>query len=255
MVKATSISSWNGYLLQRWRNDCVKNSLRWDACAITWGQSDIHGAATSGSMAYSTRVCVDVQASVTTTDHSSVWGIWWTRPSLTIVGVIAGPALLRGPEGVLAPVPVSCHCRCDWGRELAGWPIQLPSRPDPGLWVGPPQHLPHQWSSRACEGNQSHGISMTQGNKMTSKIWLSEDPVLIMLAGARGLQPDQWLIAMNICKESCLGGNARYREASNVTTINKHVKQRQENRGVEWYILCGTRGLTAGTGEREASSW
>lgn len=38
-----------------------------------------------------------------------------------------------------------------WVWRARGWPAWMPSGPDPGLWVGLPQHWPHRWTAGACE--------------------------------------------------------------------------------------------------------
>lgn len=112
------ISSWNGYLLHRWRNDCSEEQpdvMKPSWCL--WGRHIWVLALQHHSLCW-------CPGHVTI----NVWGICWSCSSLALASVIAGPALLLGPEWVLDPVPLSCRCRCEWGKELAGW--QLSYHPD-----------------------------------------------------------------------------------------------------------------------------
>jgi hypothetical protein len=75
--------------------------------------------------------------------------------------------------------------------------------PDSGLWVDVSQHLPHHELLEHMKGPvlqiQSCRIPMTQGNNRISQKSPCEDPVLIHVAEAKSLEPDQWLIAMKSC--------------------------------------------------------
>jgi hypothetical protein len=122
-------------------------------------------------------------------------------PSPPMSGRRAGSGTMRVGELALSlagrPSTSSWHqgrtdpgCRgCWWAglkgvrvREQASWPAQKPLRPDPGLWLGPRQHLFHRWAVGLHEGTsptESYRISMTQGNNRIFKRSPSEVQVLI----------------------------------------------------------------------------
>ena len=80
--------------------------------------------------------------------------------------------------------------------------------PDPELWVGPPQSLYYLQMVGICEKispavpkqQDLHDARQQQDNWEESQ-WRSN---IDNVAKARDLKPDQWLIAMNICKWRCV---------------------------------------------------
>jgi hypothetical protein len=75
------------------------------------------------------------------------------------------------------------------------------SDPDPGLWVGLPRHLTHLWTVGACEGPgpaapklQDLHVSGQQQNVREEPWWGTGTDGI---TEARGLEPDQGLIAMS----------------------------------------------------------
>jgi hypothetical protein len=94
-------------------------------------------------------------------------------------------------------------------RLLKSWQadqISYHPDPDPGLWADPPQHIPHLSTT---------GVVHKSYTKATPKLWALHNtgqwkniweesqwgPNIDNIAEARGLEPDQWLIAMKICNK------------------------------------------------------
>jgi hypothetical protein len=80
--------------------------------------------------------------------------------------------------------------------------------PDPRLWVSPPKHLPRLWTARACEWASAADPKL-QSLQDTGQ---QEDIRLGYPLGSstdnavedRGLEPEGWLIEMNIFKYRCV---------------------------------------------------
>lgn len=123
-----------------------------------------------------------------------------------------------GLKGVRAAKLVSLHAVCYIGWDIQGnaeeltwvdtyrksWQAEQTSYhpgPESGLWDGPPQHPPCCWTAEACKGSRStatgsswHKIAIVypRGAPMM--------PSVTDIADARGLEPNQWLSALNTYK-------------------------------------------------------
>jgi hypothetical protein len=116
--------------------------------------------------------------------------------------------ILPGLQGRAGP---GCG-RCRWATlrvvEWESWlsdQLRYPLGPDPGFWIALPQHLPHQWTDGVHGGTGStdpnlydlHDIRQQQDASEESQ-WNSR---MDRIAEARGLIPDQQVIAMNIWEQ------------------------------------------------------
>lgn len=106
-----------------------------------------------------------------------------------------GPCALHGCHSRAGPGGVSTgELNNSDATQAQEWGFEL-SHPN----NYPMDELPELGKSLLLQ-NQSCRISITQGSNRISKRNPGEDPVLIVRQKPRGLEPDQSLTAMNICK-------------------------------------------------------
>lgn len=85
--------------------------------------------------------------------------------------------------------------------KLTDKPTSYHPKPELRCWVVPPQCPLHLWTTGACEGagpadpkvKDLHSTGQQQDSQQESH-W---GPIINNAAGVRGLEPDQWFIAMN----------------------------------------------------------
>lgn len=105
------------------------------------------------------------------------------------------------------PWHLTCAAGQCWTR-LQGWhggggallvnnpELRYFSGPDPGLWTGQPQDIPHQWTAGVYE-------EAGPTDPKVQDIWEKSqwNSSIDRIAEARVLVPDQQVIPMNICKQ------------------------------------------------------
>jgi hypothetical protein len=89
-------------------------------------------------------------------------------------------------------------CSADQLRPLSG--------PGPGLCIGPSQHAPYHWWTVGVHeeaGPTDLKLQDLHDTGQQQDIWdvFWWGSGIASVAEARGLEPDQWLIAVNICKQ------------------------------------------------------
>jgi hypothetical protein len=192
----------------------MRNGLIWEACAATCGHSDVWicGAAAKGLIwvcdSNTAGVCVHVYGSCVDMSPKAhcpkgnvdVCGLDWCH----CLCVFSMCPPLPPPLALswLHPSP-GWYRRTGPGRtglgDLVGWPTQLPPKPkfSPMSWP-----IPTSTPSMGCRNawrDQSYR-SKGSGSVQQQDIW--EDSrwgsSIDSIVEARGLQPNQWLIAANI---------------------------------------------------------
>lgn len=75
-------------------------------------------------------------------------------------------------------------------------PTELHLRPEWGLWLGLTQQILNLWSVRAYEGSKPKYPNRITGYPRGLQV----STFMCSIAEIRGLNPDQWLMAMNTSK-------------------------------------------------------